>query len=176
MRKLLLTTLIGIAVGIGAAQAAEIVIRLRPPISIHERRTVRPSPRHVWIGGYHRYDGNAYVWTPGRWDVPPRSEEHTSELQSLRHPLFPYTTLFRSNAAPSDRARGTYGLEAITVMMATHTSGHQAAGTYRPDRKSTRLNSSHLGIHSFPTRRSSDLTPHRQTEPAARMDWRLSPL
>jgi len=72
MRKLLFTTLIGMAVGIGAAQAAEIVIRLRPPVSIHERRTVRPSPRHVWIKGYHHYDGNAYVWTPGRWDVPPR--------------------------------------------------------------------------------------------------------
>src|ERR1039458_4877452 len=71
MRKLLLTTLLGIAVGIGAAQAAEIVIR------------------------------------PGR-------------------------RLAYTNAAPSDRARGTYGLEAITVMKATHTSGHQAAGTYHP--------------------------------------------
>jgi len=72
MPKLLLTTLIGIAVGMGGAQAAETVIRLRPPVSIHERRTVRPSPRHVWIGGYHHYESNAYVWTPGRWDVPPR--------------------------------------------------------------------------------------------------------
>src|ERR1039458_9444436 len=47
--------------------------KLVPPISIHERRTVRPSPRHVWVGGYHRYEGNAYVRTPGRWDVPPRA-------------------------------------------------------------------------------------------------------
>jgi hypothetical protein len=29
-----------------------------------------------------------------------------------------------TKAAPSDRARGTYGLEAITVMKATHTLGH----------------------------------------------------
>jgi hypothetical protein len=72
MRKLILTTLFGIAVGIGSAQAAEIVIKLRPPISIHEHRAMRPSPRHVWIAGYHRWDGNAYAWTPGRWDVPPR--------------------------------------------------------------------------------------------------------
>jgi hypothetical protein len=72
MRKLILTTLFGIAVGIGSAQAAEIVIKLRPPISIHEHRSSRPSPRHVWIAGYHRWDGNAYAWTPGRWDVPPR--------------------------------------------------------------------------------------------------------
>src|ERR1035441_7916527 len=42
----------------------------------------------------------------------PRSEEHTSELQSLRHlvcrlpprsPLFPYTTLFRSGTGRSCR-------------------------------------------------------------------------
>jgi hypothetical protein len=72
MRKLLITALFGVAMGIGSAQAAEIVIRLRPPISIHEHRTYRPGPRHVWISGYHRYEGNAYVWTPGRWEVPPR--------------------------------------------------------------------------------------------------------
>ena len=72
MRKLLLTMLVGMAVGIGSAHAAEIVIRLRPPISIHEHRTFRPSRRHVWISGYHRWDGNAYAWTSGRWEVPPR--------------------------------------------------------------------------------------------------------
>ena len=72
MRKLLVNTLIGIALGIGSAQAAEIVIKLRPPISIHEHRAYRPSPRHVWISGYHRWDGRAYVWEAGRWDVPPR--------------------------------------------------------------------------------------------------------
>lgn len=72
MRKLLLTTLIGFALGIGSAQAAEIVIKLRPPISIREHRTVAPSRRHVWIAGYHRWDGRAYAWEPGRWEVPPR--------------------------------------------------------------------------------------------------------
>ena len=71
MRRLLLTALIGLGVGMGSAHA-EIVIRLRPPISVHEHRTFRPSPRHVWIAGYHRWDGNAYVWTSGRWEVPPR--------------------------------------------------------------------------------------------------------
>src|SRR5262245_37217827 len=55
------------------------------------------------------------------WPIPPlafRSEEHTSELQSLRHlvcrllpprsALFPYTTLFRSAA----RALGALGKSA----------------------------------------------------------------
>src|ERR1035438_4083549 len=100
-----------------------------------------------------------------------RSEEHTSELQSLRHlvcrlpprsTLFPYTTLFRS-PDPHKRSRSAcvparWGTSYASTCTA-------AARAYR-DRKSTRLNSSHLGISyavshrdlpSFPTRRSSDL-------------------
>src|SRR5438045_3070217 len=143
-----------------------------------------------------------------------RSEEHTSELQSLRHlvcrlllrrpppsTLFPYTTLFRSTAPASAQAavhryvlghssqgrpitaveRGDPGAtKRLLVFGMIH--GNEPAGraiarklaATPPDRKSTRLNSSHLGIsyavfcfgarrhlHSFPTRRSSDLRrPH----------------
>src|ERR1035438_10794073 len=47
-----------------------------------------------------------------------------------RSTLFPYTTLFRSRCAQNDRG-GQPG----------HSPDHQ-----QPDRKSTRLNSSHLGI------------------------------
>src|ERR1035438_2989476 len=116
-----------------------------------------------------------------------RSEEHTSELQSLRHlvcrlllrggresTLFPYTTLFRS-AKP----------EFLATSRALTQAAHEALGgekETRPlvDRKSTRLNSSHLGIsyavfcfgaggslHSFPTRRSSDLPSPNFWRPAA---------
>src|ERR1039457_2480633 len=62
MRNLILTALFGAALGVVPAHA-EIVIKLRPPISIREHRTPRPSRNHVWEIGY-------------------RSEEHTSELQS----------------------------------------------------------------------------------------------
>jgi hypothetical protein len=73
MRKLIITALFGIAVGMTPAQA-EIVVKVRPPVSIHhEHRGYRPSPRHVWVSGYHRWDGRAYVWEPGRWEVPPRA-------------------------------------------------------------------------------------------------------
>jgi hypothetical protein len=72
MHKLLITGLIRLGMGIGSMQAAEIVVKLRPPISIHEHRAYRPSPRHVWISGYHRWDDRAYVWERGRWEVPPR--------------------------------------------------------------------------------------------------------
>src|SRR5262245_31177466 len=143
-----------------------------------------------------------------------RSEEHTSELQSLRHlvcrlllrlrprsTLFPYTTLFRSAratpcwlAAPapasargrtrttpaSNRCRnGAPQSSRATRRLAPRARRcHERRNLHRShlvqDRKSTRLNSSHLGISyavfcfasardlpSFPTRRSSDLLAPR---------------
>ena len=30
-----------------------------------------PDPSAVWIPGYWDYTGAGYVWTPGRWEVPP---------------------------------------------------------------------------------------------------------
>jgi hypothetical protein len=72
MRRLFITALFGVALGIGSAGAAEVVVRVAPPAPIVETRVVAPSPHHVWIAGYHRWDGRAYVWVPGRWEVPPR--------------------------------------------------------------------------------------------------------
>src|SRR5256885_3510775 len=53
-----------------------------------------------------------------------------------RSTLFPYTTLFRSRA----------GLEGDAAPAAAHGAGDGVPGRARPDRKSTRLNSSHLVI------------------------------
>jgi len=72
MRKFLRNALLGAAMCAGLAQAAEVVVQVAPPRAIVEHRAVRPSHDHVWIGGYHRWDGRAYVWEPGRWEVPPR--------------------------------------------------------------------------------------------------------
>ena len=36
-----------------------------------EVQPVAPGPHHVWVAGYHRWDGHAYVWVPGAWQVPP---------------------------------------------------------------------------------------------------------
>jgi hypothetical protein len=72
MRKFILTALLGAAFCIGSAQAAEVVVGIKPPRLIVEKRTAPPSPKHVWIGGYHRWDGKAYVWEPGRYELPPR--------------------------------------------------------------------------------------------------------
>ena len=72
MRKYLLAAFLGASLTVGAASAADVVIKLRPPVALHEHRSERPSARHVWIGGYHRWDGDKYVWESGRWEVPPR--------------------------------------------------------------------------------------------------------
>jgi hypothetical protein len=73
MRKLLFATLLGLTVGIGSAQAADVVVKVRPPRAVIEHRSPAPSRRHVWIRGYQRWDGRAYVWEPGRWEAPPRA-------------------------------------------------------------------------------------------------------
>jgi hypothetical protein len=72
VHKLLLTSVLGLGLGIGAIQAADVVVKVAPPRAVVEHRAERPSPRHVWIAGYHRWDGHAYAWEPGRWEVPPR--------------------------------------------------------------------------------------------------------
>jgi len=54
-----------------AGAAGRVYVRIGPPAPIVETRVVAPSRRHVWIAGYHRWDGNAYVWVPGRWELPP---------------------------------------------------------------------------------------------------------
>jgi hypothetical protein len=55
-----------------SAMAAEIVVKIAPPKIVVEKRGPPPSPRHVWISGYHNWDGQKYVWTAGRWEVPPQ--------------------------------------------------------------------------------------------------------
>lgn len=63
-----------LALSASPAEARRIYVRVGPPrVRVVEVRTVAPSPRHDWIGGFHRWDGRAYVWVPGRWDLAPRA-------------------------------------------------------------------------------------------------------
>ena len=54
-----------------SAPAADVVIRVAPPRVLVEKRPPPPSRNHVWVTGYHRWDGKAYQWQGGRWEVPP---------------------------------------------------------------------------------------------------------
>jgi hypothetical protein len=55
-----------------SAAMAEVVVRVAPPVAVVETRGVAPGAGYVWINGYHRWDGNAYAWNAGRWEMPPR--------------------------------------------------------------------------------------------------------
>ncbi len=70
LKKIMLSSACGLLLAAGAMYA-DVVVRVRPPVAIRETRPVRPGPNYVWIGGYHRWDGNAYAWVPGRWEVAP---------------------------------------------------------------------------------------------------------
>lgn len=50
-----------------------VYVRSRPPAIQTEFLGTAPGPDYVWIRGYHRWEGNAYVWTPGRWERPPHA-------------------------------------------------------------------------------------------------------
>src|SRR5579863_8391708 len=51
--------------------AAEVIVKVAPPHVIVEKRPRAPGPEFVWVNGFHRWNGERYVWEPGRWDRPP---------------------------------------------------------------------------------------------------------
>ena len=61
------------ALAAASGYAADIVVKERPPKIIVEKRGRAPDKDSVWIAGYHRWDGNRYVWEKGRWEHPPRA-------------------------------------------------------------------------------------------------------
>jgi hypothetical protein len=54
------------------ASAARVYVRIEPPAPVVETIPPPPSPRHLWVGGYHRWSGRQYVWVPGHYVVRPR--------------------------------------------------------------------------------------------------------
>ena len=44
-------------------------VRVVPPSAVVETVPVAPSPRHVWVPGYHRWERNRHVWVPGNYVV-----------------------------------------------------------------------------------------------------------
>lgn len=75
LRKLTLALVFTSLLGSTAAVQAlpRIYIPVPPPPPIVEVRPAVPGPRHIWIEGYHRWDGRAYVWVPGHWERRPRA-------------------------------------------------------------------------------------------------------
>ena len=68
--------LLAAAVGVGSAcevsARGRLYIDADPPPPMVEVRAVAPAPDFVWVAGFYRWNGGAYVWLPGHWDRPPR--------------------------------------------------------------------------------------------------------
>jgi hypothetical protein len=85
VKKIALTLLLAITL-IPAASFAQVVIRVGPPPPVYERRGPPPGEGYVWQNGYHRYDGDHYVWTPGRYEQPPhRGQRWVAHRWEHRH-------------------------------------------------------------------------------------------
>ena len=69
----------------GIAQA-QVVVRIGPPARPHERIPPPPSEHRdwAWHAGYHRWDGNRYVWVPGAYEQPPRPHARWVEGRWVR--------------------------------------------------------------------------------------------
>ncbi len=55
------------------AADTDVVLDEAPPPPEREVIVARPSPAHVWIGGYWGVHAGRRVWVSGRWDLPPRA-------------------------------------------------------------------------------------------------------
>lgn len=62
-----------LAACVATAPPGVVYVRTRPPAYQSEVLVTAPGPGYVWIRGYHRWEGNAYIWVPGRWELPPRA-------------------------------------------------------------------------------------------------------
>jgi hypothetical protein len=44
-----------------------------PPAAEVEVAPASPGPEYFWVGGYHRWNGRAYVWIRGRYERRPHA-------------------------------------------------------------------------------------------------------
>ena len=59
------------------AAGAQVVVRIGPPPPPpHEVMGPAPHEGWVWQPGYHRWDGEHYVWVGGTWAEPPHPHAH----------------------------------------------------------------------------------------------------
>ena len=71
MKKQVVTAVCGLFLAASMAAGAQVVIRIGPPQ--HAPDVIVASPHEGWVyqPGYHRYDGEHYVWVGGTWVEPP---------------------------------------------------------------------------------------------------------
>lgn len=58
--------------------------RTRPPRIRYERRTRRTERNAVWVAGFWDWQGDQWVWVPGRWVVPETRHAHWVRARYVR--------------------------------------------------------------------------------------------
>lgn len=72
VKKNLLIATSALLFSLGTAVAeAQIVVRIGPPPPRPVEIVPAPRPGYYWVPGYHRWDGQRYVWAPGAYRRPP---------------------------------------------------------------------------------------------------------
>lgn len=62
--SLLFLTLVGNALALADER---IIVKVAPPQPRKELIVARPSPNHVWIAGFWKWEGTKHVWVDGHW-------------------------------------------------------------------------------------------------------------
>jgi WXXGXW repeat (2 copies) len=89
LRNLLLgatVALLAACVPLPPPGAVFIGARFGPPAPRVEVIGVAPGPGFVWIRGFYRWNGGAYLWVPGRWERPPYARAVWVPGRWVRHP------------------------------------------------------------------------------------------
>ena len=72
MKKFFLAAVTAAAISAATLAGAQVVVRIGPPPPrVVETVPVSPGPGYAWHGGYHRWDGQRYVWVPGVYEHAP---------------------------------------------------------------------------------------------------------
>ncbi len=54
----------------------EVVVSSPPPAPRHEVAGMAPGGSYQWVAGYWTYHDTRWVWIPGHWQHPPRTDTH----------------------------------------------------------------------------------------------------
>ncbi|MGB5106677.1 MAG: hypothetical protein WBP29_01310 [Candidatus Zixiibacteriota bacterium] len=72
MKRILLSTIVVLAVTGPLSCTGVVYVETEPPPLRVEARSAPPSPFAIWIDGFWSWRRNDFVWVPGHWEANPR--------------------------------------------------------------------------------------------------------